>query len=527
MEQKKKSRSIARQLNAELEWRKFWRQLCFSVFFAAVAVVVWCYVKEGLAGGRTFGVAAREFGGALRPNPPSTWGSALRAFPRDFLAVARRIVYGTEPQFSDYFPFRDVVYRFSLPGNGMMPVEESAGAILGAVWWVFLAVNLSGFFSALIRSAFGSRLIRRYLRPLDDMAALAEQLSEERHSVDGISVREQTRRAREQKDGGDAGDEKSGDSDLEEALGDVIGEIEEVEDSGARIEFHQTELEGLESALNNMLRRLEENRRKQIRFVDDASHELRTPIAVIHGYADMLDRWGKKDPKVLDEAVSAIKTESEHMTTLIDQLLFLARGEMDRHVLERQPVDAQALLDEIMVESEMLDGGHVFRMLSSPHEPEESPKPDASEAVTPDPGEGASGEEKPEEAPAPLTVYGDPAMLKQSVRILRDNAVKYTPAGGEVTFKAYRRTDAPDRQPKICIEVGDNGIGIPKDELPRIFDRFYRGTNARADNAGGSGLGLSIAQWIVREHGGTIEAISGSGFGTRMTIVLPEEAAEQ
>ena len=68
---------------------------------------------------------------------------------------------------------------------------------------------------------------------------------------------------------------------------------------------------------------------------------------------------------------------------------------------------------------------------------------------------------------------------------------------------------------------------IPKDELPRIFDRFYRGTNARADNAGGSGLGLSIAQWIVREHGGTIEAISGSGFGTRMTIVLPEEAAEQ
>ena len=168
MEQKKKSRSIARQLNAELEWRKFWRQLCFSVFFAAVAVVVWCYVKEGLAGGRTFGVAAREFGGALRPNPPSTWGSALRAFPRDFLAVARRIVYGTEPQFSDYFPFRDVVYRFSLPGNGMMPVEESAGAILGAVWWVFLAVNLSGFFSALIRSAFGSRLIRRYLRPLDD-----------------------------------------------------------------------------------------------------------------------------------------------------------------------------------------------------------------------------------------------------------------------------------------------------------------------------------------------------------------------
>ena len=115
-------------------------------------------------------------------------------------------------------------------------------------------------------------------------------------------------------------------------------------------------------------------------------------------------------------------------------------------------------------------------------------------------------------------------MLKQSVRILRDNAVKYTPAGGEVTFKAYRRQDPADPagRGQICIEVGDTGIGIPADELPRIFDRFYRGTNARADNAGGSGLGLSIAQWIVREHGGTIEAISGSGFGTRMTVVLPE-----
>ena len=410
------------------------------------------------------------------------------------MQAARNVVYGREAEFSEWFPFRGITYCFSLPGSpGAAEHRADAGVILGAVWWGFLAFNLLGLIGAIFHSLTGSGLIRKYLRPLDDMAMLAEQLSDERHSADRETVREENRHT----------------EGLEDALDDVIGEIDDVEDSQAKIEFHQTELEGLESALNNMLRRLEEGKKKQIRFVDDASHELRTPIAVIHGYADMLDRWGKSDPKVLDEAVTAIKVESEHMTTLIDQLLFLARGEMDRHVLDRQKIDAQDLLDEIMVESEMLDGGHVFRMLSHPA----------------DSSEENNGENGPEDGAESLTVFADPAMLKQSVRILRDNAVKYTPAGGEVSFKAYRREktgENGEKIPQICIEVADNGIGIPSDELPRIFDRFYRGSNARADNAGGSGLGLSIAQWIVREHGGTIEAISGSGFGTRMTIVLPE-----
>ena len=109
-------------------------------------------------------------------------------------------------------------------------------------------------------------------------------------------------------------------------------------------------------------------------------------------------------------------------------------------------------------------------------------------------------------------------MIKQAVRILRDNAMKYTPAGGTISFRSYRREDG-----KICMEVRDTGIGIPKSELPRIFDRFYRGTNARADNTSGSGLGLSIAKWIAESHGGAIEALSGSGFGTKMTIVLEEK----
>ena len=501
----KKSRSIARQLNAELEWRRFFRKLFLSAAAAVAVMILWCYIQEGIAGGRTFGVVSRSFAGALHPNAPADWGTALKSFPGDFARALRRLFYGTVPRYSDSFPFRGIEYRFALGGDGAVQAA-SAETVLGLVWWGFLAVNVSGLISALLHIAAGSRLIRRYLRPLDDMADMAERLSEERHTADRDKVRG---RVRDRVGEAEALEKGGGSLDLDK----VIDEIDDVADSGEKLEFHQVELEGLESALNNMLRRLEDEKKKQMRFVDDASHELRTPIAVIHGYADMLDRWGKSDPKVLDEAVTAIKAESEHMTTLIDQLLFLARGEMDRHVLDRQPLDAQALLDEIMVESEMLDGDHLFRMLSHPGD---------GEADT-----GEDGEEQ--DSPAKLTVRADHALLKQSVRILRDNAVKYTPAGGEVTFKAYeRQRPAGDGTTfrQVCIEVGDNGIGIPADELPRIFDRFYRGSNARADNAGGSGLGLSIAQWIVREHGGTIEAISGSGFGTRMTIVLPAEPAE-
>ena len=487
---KKRSRSIARQLNAELTWRAFGKKLFWSVFAVLLLLAAWCWMQEGVTGARAAGITSREFRGSLHTTPPSEWDSAFAALPGDVMTVIRHLFDGSEAEFSEYFPFRGISYRMHLAVDGSDTMRTvSAEVILAVLWWGFLLFNLLGLCGALLRSLSGSAVIRKYLRPIDDMTAWAAALSEERHSVDAGDVRDAVKN-----------DPSSAGIDLDDALGDAIGEIDEVEDSGARIELHQTELEGLEDALNNMLRRLEEAKKKQIRFVDDASHELRTPIAVIHGYADMLDRWGKSDPKVLDEAVSAIKTESEHMTTLIDQLLFLARGEMDRHVLDRKPLDAQGLLDEIMVESEMLDEGrHVFRMLSHPAETE-----------------GENGEES---APA-LTVSADAALLKQAVRILRDNAVKYTPEGGEISFKAYAREDAGGR--RICIEVSDTGIGIPSDELPRIFDRFYRGTNARADNAGGSGLGLSIAQWIVKEHGGKIEAISGSGFGTKMTIVLPE-----
>jgi signal transduction histidine kinase len=215
--------------------------------------------------------------------------------------------------------------------------------------------------------------------------------------------------------------------------------------------------------------------------VDDASHELRTPIAVIQGYVNMLDRWGKDDPKVMEESITAIKDETVHMKTLIDQLLFLARGDMERHVIHKMPLDANELLEEVAEESRMIDASHeyLFETDGIPH-----------------------------------PIHADPAMIKQVLRILTDNASKYTPSGGTVKFRAY------EKNARVCMEVSDTGIGISTDELPRIFDRFYRGQNLRGESSGGSGLGLSIAKWIVDEHSGEISAISSEGIGTRMTVSL-------
>lgn len=331
----------------------------------------------------------------------------------------------------------------------------------------------------------GSRIIKKYLKPIDEIALIADRLSTEVRSTTTEQARQQSA------------------VDLD-SLEDAINAIE---DSDTRLTVKDSELGALEAALNNMLKRLDEGKRKQIRFVDDASHELRTPIAVIQGYVQLLDRWGKEDPKVRDEAIEAIKTEAEHMKTLIDQLLFLSRGEMDRHVLDKVPVNVSEILEEIRDESIMLDENaavhHEFA-LSLPMK------------------ENADEEEFPY---ADLMIHADTAMMKQAIRILRDNAVKYTPDGGKVTFKAYERavtsTDGKSRQ-SVCIEISDTGIGIKPKELPRIFDRFYRGENVRANSSTGSGLGLSIAKWIIDEHGGIMEAISSEGFGTKMTIVMDE-----
>ena len=250
-------------------------------------------------------------------------------------------------------------------------------------------------------------------------------------------------------------------------------------DEGGKLSLRDSELMGIEAAVNNLLTRIRESNRQQARFVNDASHELRTPIAVIGGYADMLERWGKDDEKVLNESIAAIRTETARMKHLVEQLLFLARGDSGKTQLQLEEVDAAALLKEAYEESVMIDEDHVYRLRES-------------------------GEV--------LTVQADQGLLKQAVRILLDNAAKYTAKGDEIILSCGRQ------EGHVFLQVQDTGIGMAEADVEHMFERFYRADEARSFE--GTGLGLSIAKWIVDKHGGHFEIVSREELGTRIRIVL-------
>jgi len=252
-----------------------------------------------------------------------------------------------------------------------------------------------------------------------------------------------------------------------------------------RLQTGDPDLLGLETAVNDLLDRMQAAYSQQSRFVSDASHELRTPIAVLKGYADLLERWGKHDPQVRDEAITAIQAEAERMSRLVEQLLFLARGDSGRNQLQLQPLDLAALMKEVWEESRMIDPDHRWVL----------------------------------DAATPVMTTGDRDMLKQALRILSDNAAKYTPSGRQITLRARL-----DRQGKPSLVVQDEGMGIKSGDAPHVFDRFYRADPARNRQSGGAGLGLAIADWIVTRHGGHVEVYSWEGVGSRFTIVLQPTA---
>ncbi|WP_017413846.1 sensor histidine kinase [Clostridium tunisiense] len=241
------------------------------------------------------------------------------------------------------------------------------------------------------------------------------------------------------------------------------------------------ELKDLAKTFNDMLDRLQRTYEAQNQFVSDASHELRTPIAVIQGYANLLDRWGKEDKEVLDEAIVAIKSEAEAMKTLVEQLLFLARS--DKHTQKVEMVDFKVneLIGEVVKETKLIAPKHKILNI---HNEE-------------------------------IIINGDRSLLKEALRVFIDNSIKYTEEQGVIKINSYVKGK------KLVLEVEDTGAGISKEDLPFVFDRFYRADKSRTKESGGTGLGLSIAKWIIIKHKGQIEVHSKVGHGTKITILLP------
>lgn len=247
----------------------------------------------------------------------------------------------------------------------------------------------------------------------------------------------------------------------------------------------QNELRDLAVVINDMLNRIEAAYNRQKQFVSDASHELRTPIAVLQGYAGLLERWGKDNPDVRDEAIAAISGETRSMKELVENLLFLARHDKKTLSLSMEPFDSAAMLHELIKETEIIAKEHHILTGSI----------------------------------AEATIVGDRASIKQGVRIFVDNALKYTPPGGSVEISG----DLVDG--RLRMTVADSGPGIRKADLARIFDRFFRADEVRGGSTSGHGLGLAIARIIAASHGGRIIARSQPGVGSAFTLEVPLKPA--
>lgn len=248
----------------------------------------------------------------------------------------------------------------------------------------------------------------------------------------------------------------------------------------------QDELKELSQTFNGLLDRLDDAYSKQAKFVSDASHELRTPLTVIKGYNDLLMRWGRDDKEILDEAIGAIRAETDNMSMLVENLLFIAKGENRKMKLDITPFCLKDLLEETAKDSALSVPDRDFQVLSDE-----------------------------------FTVSQDRRMIKQLLRIFIENSVKFTMPDAKILLKAK------DHEDDYTLQVIDDGEGIAEEDLHQIFERFYVADKARTKDKAGSGLGLSIAKWIVEIHGGTLEAKSRPGEGTTMTATFPKETGEE
>lgn len=419
------STSIARRIARGFWWRRLVRWAVVDMLFAGMAfIALWTGYAQNLQ--------VRTYILDFIPWPKGGLGIYLD--PVNYFPLNIRLIV--------HLSGGDVTLPLGLDLMSLWPFVAPLLAVEG--------ISLLGYFSDV-------RRVRRRLQPLNELALHAESLGSK-----GIM---------------DANNIES----LEQA-------IERASVDSPQVSTGVDDLASIEVALNGLLRQMQEAKLQQIRFVSDASHELRTPIAVIQGYANMLDRWGKDDPAVLEESIAALKSEGAHMQELVEQLLYLARSDSGRNSLELQEFNLAALAAEVASESALIDPSHVYELGF-----------DATEACEDE----------------HYLLVADRALVKQSMRAIVQNAARYSVAGTTVLIGVLQDPDS------VSFKVQDAGIGMSPEEATHVFERFWRSDAARDVSKEGSGLGLSIARQIVEDHGGVIEILSHEGIGSRFTIRLP------
>lgn len=244
----------------------------------------------------------------------------------------------------------------------------------------------------------------------------------------------------------------------------------------------QKELKELTQVFNEMLDRLENSYESQKQFVSNASHELRTPIAVIQGYSRMLSRWGAQDPEILQEAIEAIGDESKAMQELVEKLLFLSRHDRKTLKVEKEWFSMGEIVNDMVKETKMVvkERDIHARLIQN------------------------------------VTVYGDAQLLKQAVRVLIDNAIKYSEPGDRITIGCENKNG------NCVLTIEDTGIGMKKEDVNHMFERFYRSDDVRG-KIEGHGLGLSIAKLIFLAHAGTMKIRTQYTKGTSFVITIPRQ----
>ncbi len=242
------------------------------------------------------------------------------------------------------------------------------------------------------------------------------------------------------------------------------------------------EMERMSHSLNRMITRLEDALNHDRRFSADVSHELRTPLTILRGELEHVVQAPDLD-HTTREAVGSALEEIDRMAKIVENLLAIARVDSGTEAMDRQCVDLSAIAQWIIDQMHLLAAEKQITLRC--------------------------------DTPGPVQIVADPARVKQVLVNLLDNAIKYTPEGGEIRIAVRVAQD------KAILEVRDTGIGIPSASLPHVFKRFFRSDEARSRESGGTGLGLSIVQAICHAHQGSVNIESAEGKGTTVRVGLP------